>query len=140
MPKKQRILVLSSVVCPVFFSAVGCAGRTDGRDPSIDRSFWAADQSTCRRDSERRANIEQEREFGRNHAIGAQEGISTYWQSMIRYYSEGYTPGYSKNVCEHVGIRRFVQMIEQPAEDASALAGAWVACYTSCGNRESTGP
>ena len=58
---------------------------------SVDRSFWAADQSACRCDSERRANIEQEREFGRTHAIGAQEGISTYRQSIIRYDSKGYT-------------------------------------------------
>ena len=90
MPEMQRILVLSFVVCPVFFGAVGCAESHRWENPSIDRSFWAADQSACRRDSERRANIEQEREFGRTHAIGAQEGISTYRQSMIRYDSKRY--------------------------------------------------
>ena len=89
--KSKRILVLSTVVCPVFFGAVGCAGSDRWENPSINRSFWAADQSTRRCDSERRASSEQERELGRLHAIGAQEGISNYWQSMIRYYSEGYT-------------------------------------------------
>ena len=90
MPEMQRILVLSSFVCLVIFGAVGCAESHRWENPSIDRSFWAADQSACKRDSERRANIEQEREFGRTHAIGAQEGISTYRQSMIRYDSKRY--------------------------------------------------
>ena len=90
MPEMQRILVLSSVVCPVFFGAVGCAESHRWENPLIVRSFWAADQSACRRNSERRANIEQEREFDRTYAIGTQEGISTYRQIMLRYKVKRY--------------------------------------------------
>ena len=49
-------------------------------------------------------------------------------------------PGYSKIVCEQVGIRRFVQMTEQPAEDASRAGRRMGGMVYVCSNRESTGP
>ena len=49
----KRILILSTFVCPVFFGVVVCAESHRWENPSIDRSFWAADHSTCWCDSER---------------------------------------------------------------------------------------
>ena len=49
-------------------------------------------------------------------------------------------PGYLKIVCEQVGIRRFVQMTEQPAEDASRAGRRMGGMVYLRGKRESTGP
>ena len=64
----------------VVFYLVSCAGTTSCENPNID-------QSHCRRDSEKRAGVEQERELGRSGTIGRQ---GSYRNEMIRYDTSRY--------------------------------------------------
>ena len=68
----------------VVLCLVGCAETTRWENRNIDRSLWARDQSYCRRDSEKRAGVEQDREIGRLGTIGRQ---GSYRNEMIRYDS-----------------------------------------------------
>ena len=59
---------------------------------------------------------------------------------MIRYYSEGYTTRLFEECLRARGYLRFVEMIEQPSEDASRAGRRMGGMLYVCGNRESTGP
>ncbi len=74
----------------LLISVAGCAERGRWVNPNIDETLWTRDQSYCRRDSERRAAAEQERELGRAEAIGGPGGRSTFRQDMIRYDATRY--------------------------------------------------
>ena len=63
----------------------GCAEPARWENRQVDPSTWAADRSYCRRDSERRAGIERERELGRAESIGGQPTGSRFREDMIRY-------------------------------------------------------
>lgn len=71
----------------VVFCLVSCVGTTSWENRNIDQSLWSRDQSHCRRDSEKRAGVEQERELGRSGTIGRQ---GSYRNEMIRYDSSRY--------------------------------------------------
>lgn len=80
-------LILGGLIVCVF---AGCAESVRWENRQIDPSLWAADRSYCRRDSERRAGVEQDRELGRAETIGGQSTGSRYRQDMIQYDSSRY--------------------------------------------------
>jgi len=71
----------------VVLCVAGCAETTRWENRHVDRSLWARDQSYCRRDSEKRAGVEQDRELDRSGIIGRQ---GSYRNEMIRYDTSQY--------------------------------------------------
>ena len=71
-------------------AVTGCADTYRWEKPGVDMSIWANDQSACRRDAERRAAVEQERELSRFETIDGRSGTGGLQRDMIRYDAKRY--------------------------------------------------